>query len=61
MTKEFYWDLFCETGAPEVYLLYRRELRAAQRKSDRRERAEEEAERRFQLRQEKKKARHRGH
>ena len=38
-----------------------RELRAAQRKSDRRERQEEEAERRFQLRQEKKKARHRGH
>ena len=24
MTKEFYWDLFCETGAPEAYLLYRR-------------------------------------
>ena len=23
MTKEFYWDLFCETGAPEAYLLYR--------------------------------------
>ena len=23
MTKEFYWELFCETGAPEVYLLYR--------------------------------------
>ena len=38
-----------------------RELRAAQRKSDRRERQEEEAERRFQLRQEKRKARHRGH
>lgn len=38
-----------------------RELRAAQRKEDRRERAEEEAERRFRLRQEKKKARHRGH
>ena len=38
-----------------------RELRAAQRKFDRKERAEEEAERRFQLRQEKKKARHRGH
>ena len=38
-----------------------RELRAAQRKNDRRERQEEEAERRFQLRQEKRKARHRGH
>ena len=38
-----------------------RELRAAQRKEDRREREEEEAERRFQLRQETKKARHRGH
>ena len=38
-----------------------RELRAAQRKEDRRERQEEEAERRFRLRQEKKKARHRGH
>ena len=38
-----------------------RELRTAQRKSDRRERQEEEAERRFQLRQEKRKARHRGH
>lgn len=38
-----------------------RELRAAQRKSDRKERQEEEAERRFQLRQEKRKARHRGH
>ena len=38
-----------------------RELRAAQRKEDRREREEEEAECRFQLRQEKKKARHRGH
>ena len=24
MTKEFYGDLFCETGAPEAYLLYRR-------------------------------------
>ena len=24
MTKELYWDLFCETGAPEAYLLYRR-------------------------------------
>ena len=23
MTKEFYWDLFCETGAPEAYLLYK--------------------------------------
>ena len=23
MTKEFYWDLFCKTGAPEAYLLYR--------------------------------------
>ena len=38
-----------------------RELRPAQRKNDRRERQEEEAERRFQLRQEKKKARRRGH
>ena len=26
MTKEFYWDLFCETGAPEAYLLYKRAL-----------------------------------
>ena len=23
MSKDFYWDLFCETGAPEAYLLYR--------------------------------------
>lgn len=29
MQAEFFWELFCETGAPEVYLLYRRELRAA--------------------------------
>ena len=26
MTKEFYWDLFCETGAPEAYLLYKRAM-----------------------------------
>ena len=26
MTKEFYWDLFCETCAPEAYLLYKRAL-----------------------------------
>ena len=29
MTKEFYWDLFCETGAPEAYLLYKDAGRAA--------------------------------
>lgn len=38
-----------------------RELRAAERKVARRERDEAEAERRFLLRQEKKKAKHRGH
>mgnify|MGYP006956061134 CR=1 FL=1 len=30
MQAELFWELFCETGAPEVYLLYRRALRAAQ-------------------------------
>ena len=38
-----------------------RELCAAQRKTDRREREAEKAERRFRLRQQKKKDRHRGH
>lgn len=26
MTAEFYWQLFLETGAPELYLLYRKAL-----------------------------------
>ena len=26
MTADFLWSLFLETGAPEVYLLYRRAL-----------------------------------
>ena len=30
MNAELLWELFCDTGAPEVYLLYRRELRTAQ-------------------------------
>ena len=30
MTKEFYWDLFCETGAPEAYLLFKDAGRAQQ-------------------------------
>ena len=30
MQAEFFWELFCETGAPEVYLLYRQALRTAQ-------------------------------
>ena len=34
MTKEFYWDLFCETGAPEAYLLYRRNEAQDGTKSD---------------------------
>ena len=35
MTKEFYWDLFCETGAPEAYLLYRRNGAANGTETDR--------------------------
>ena len=35
MTKEFYWDLFCETGAPEAYLLYKDAGRAASAMSKR--------------------------
>lgn len=27
MNPEFLWSLFLDTGAPEVYLLYRRALR----------------------------------
>lgn len=27
MEPEFLWELFLDTGAPEVYLLYKRELR----------------------------------
>lgn len=38
-----------------------RELRAAQRKAAQRERSDAEAERKFQLRQQKRKAKHRGH
>ncbi len=28
MDAQFYWDLFCETGAPELYVLYQKSLRA---------------------------------
>ena len=27
MIAELYWKLFLETGAPEIYLLYRKALR----------------------------------
>ena len=27
MNPSFYWDLFCETGAPELYLLYQKSMR----------------------------------
>jgi hypothetical protein len=27
MDARFYWDLFCETGAPEAYLFYQQSLR----------------------------------
>lgn len=27
MDAAFFWDLFLETGAPEAYLLYQREIR----------------------------------
>lgn len=27
MNAQFYWDLFCETGAPEAYLLYQQSIR----------------------------------
>lgn len=30
MNAEMLWELFCDTGAPEAYLLYRQALRAAQ-------------------------------
>ncbi len=30
MNCKFYWDLFLETGAPEVYLLYLKAMRQAE-------------------------------
>ncbi len=30
MEPEFLWELFLDTGAPEVYLLYKRALREAE-------------------------------
>lgn len=27
MDSRFLWNLFCETGAPEIYLLYQKSLR----------------------------------
>lgn len=32
MDAQFYWDLFCETGAPEIYVLYQKSLRRTRRK-----------------------------
>lgn len=30
MEPEFLWELFLDTGAPEVYLLYKRAMREAE-------------------------------
>ncbi len=30
MDADFYWELFTETGAPEIYLLYRKALHQAE-------------------------------
>lgn len=30
MEPEFLWELFLDTGAPEVYLMYKRALREAE-------------------------------
>ncbi len=31
MDATFYWDLFMETGAPEAYLMYRKNVRSGEK------------------------------